>query len=102
MCFSLKEEREEDEGASRSPLGAKQGTLRECFGLRWTKKTATSVGRVETYCRHSLRVSYFIVIAMCFPLKRERGPKGGINISSGSGTGGFEGLLRIEVGQEDS
>ena len=31
--------------------------------------------------------------------KRERR---GINISSGSGAGDFEGLLRIEVGQEDS
>ncbi len=63
----LKEEREEDEGGSRSPLGAKQGTLRECFGLRWTKKITASTGRVETYCTHSLRVSDFIVIAMCFP-----------------------------------
>ena len=40
----LKEEREEDEGASRSPLGAKQEAFRDVFGLRWTKKTATSVG----------------------------------------------------------
>ncbi|ETK11949.1 hypothetical protein T235_12670 [Tannerella sp. oral taxon BU063 isolate Cell 8/11] len=36
-------------------------------------------------------------------MKRERGPKGGgIKISSGSGIGDFEGMLRIEVGQEDS
>ena len=40
---------------------------------------------------------------MCFPLKEEREEgEGGIKISSGSGTGDFEGLLRIEVGQEDS
>ena len=40
---------------------------------------------------------------MCFPLKEEREEgKGGIKISSGSGAGDFEGMLRIEVGQEDS
>ena len=40
---------------------------------------------------------------MCFPLKEEREEgKWGIKISSGSGTGDFEGMLRIEVGQEDS
>ena len=40
---------------------------------------------------------------MCFPLEEEREEgEGGIKISSGSGTGDFEGLLRIEVGQEDS
>ena len=44
MCFSLKEEREEGKGESISPLGAEQGTLRDCFGLRWTKKIAASVG----------------------------------------------------------
>ncbi|ETK08267.1 hypothetical protein T231_13610 [Tannerella sp. oral taxon BU063 isolate Cell 6/7/9] len=39
---------------------------------------------------------------MCFPLKEEREEgEGGINISSRSGTGDFEGLLRIEVDQED-
>jgi len=40
---------------------------------------------------------------MCFPLKEEREEgKGGIKISSGSGAGDFEGMLRIEVGQEVS
>ena len=45
MCFlPLKEERKENEGESISPLGAEQGTLRDCFGLRWAKKIAASVG----------------------------------------------------------
>ena len=40
---------------------------------------------------------------MCFPLKEEREEdEGGIKISSGNGTGDFEGLIRIEVGQEDN
>ena len=40
---------------------------------------------------------------MLSPLKEEREEgKGGIKISSGSGAGDFEGLLRIEVDQEDS
>ena len=40
---------------------------------------------------------------MCFPLKEEKEEgKRGIKISSGSGAGDFEGLLRIEVDQEDS
>ena len=34
--------------------------------------------------------------------KEERGGRRGIKISSGSGAGDFEGLIRIEVGQEDS
>ena len=38
MCLPLKEEREEDEGESISPLGAEQGTFKDCFGLRWTKR----------------------------------------------------------------
>ena len=33
---------------------------------------------------------------------RKRRERRVINISSGSGTGDFEGMLRIEVGQEDS
>ena len=39
---------------------------------------------------------------MCFSLEEGRKRRGrrGINISSGSGTGDFEGMLRIEVGQE--
>ena len=37
---------------------------------------------------------------MSFPLKEEREEdEGEINISSGSGTGDFEGLIWIEVGQ---
>lgn len=33
---------------------------------------------------------------------RKKEDEGGIKISSGSGAGDFEGMLRIEVGQEDS
>ena len=33
-----KEEREENEGESRSSLEAEQGTFKDCFGLRWTKR----------------------------------------------------------------
>ena len=50
MCFPLKEEREEGEGELISPLGAEQEAFRECFGLRWTKKIAASVGGGGTYC----------------------------------------------------
>ena len=39
----LREEREEGEGESISPLGAEQGTLRECFGLRWAKRRQLSL-----------------------------------------------------------
>ena len=55
---------------------------------------------VEERIVHALRVFGFYCHRYLLPLKRERGPKGGIKISSGSGTGGFEGLIRIEVGQE--
>ena len=44
-----------------------------------------------------------MLLSHVLPLKEEREEgEGGIKISSGSGTGDFEGLLRIEVGQEDS
>ena len=43
----------------------------------------------------------FIVIAICFPRRKRRGRRE-IKISSGSRTGDFERLIRIEVGQEDS
>ena len=43
MCFPLKEEREEGEGESISPLGAEQEALRECFGLRWAKEIALAL-----------------------------------------------------------
>ena len=77
--------------------------MRECIGLRWAKKIAASVGGRGTYCVHALRVFGFYCHRYLLPLKRERGLKGGgIKISSGSETGDFEGLLRIEVDQEDS
>ena len=50
---------------------------------------------------YALRVFGFYCHRYLRPLKRERGPKGGIKISSGSETGDFEGMLRIEVGQEE-
>ena len=42
-----------------------------------------------------------MLLSHLLPLKEEREEgEGGIKISSGSGAGGFEGMLRIEVDQE--
>ena len=44
-----------------------------------------------------------MLLSHLLPLKEEREEgEGGIKISSGSEIGDFEGMLRIEVGQEDS
>ena len=62
--LSLKEGGEENEGESRSPLGAEQEAFRECFGLRWTKKIASSVGAggahaIRLMCTRPLIISLF-------------------------------------------
>ena len=74
MCFPLKEEREEGEGESISPLGAEQEAFRECFGLRWAKRQLL-LSVVERIV-HALRVFGFYCHRYLLPLKRERRPKG--------------------------
>ena len=51
--FASLEEREEAEGASRSPLGAKQGTSRDCFGLRWPKEIALALSVLEEHMQYA-------------------------------------------------
>ena len=75
MCFPLKEEREEDEGESGSPLGAEQEAFRDVFGLRWAKKTATSVGG-GTYCIRSTCI-WILLSSLFASLEEREGAEGG-------------------------
>ena len=88
MCFSRRK-REEAEGASRSPLGAEQGTLRDCFGLRWAKKIAASVGG-GTYCTRSTCI-WILLSSLFASLEEREGAEGG---ESRSPLGAEQGTLR--------
>ena len=48
----LKEEREEDEGESGSPLGAEQEAFRDVFGLRWAKEIALALSVLEEHMQY--------------------------------------------------
>jgi hypothetical protein len=85
----LKEEREEAEGESRSPLGAEQEAFRDVFGLRWTKKIAASVGG-GTYCTRSTCI-WILLLSLFASLEEREGAEGG---ESRSPLGAEQGTLR--------
>ena len=65
LFASLEKRAGAEGGESRSPLGAEQGTLRECFGLRWAKRRqlplSVEEGRIaiRLMCPRTLITSLF-------------------------------------------
>ena len=98
LCASL-EGREEAEGKSISPLGAEREAFRDVFGLRWAKRRQLPLSVGEGRIAYTLYVYSILLLSPCAFLEgRKRRGRRVINISSGSGTGDFEGMHRIEVG----
>ena len=97
LCASLEGRKRRGEGESRSPLEAEQATLRDCFGLRWAKKIAASVGG-GTYCTRSTCI-WILLSSLFASLEEREGAEGGESRSPlGAKQGTLRGMLRIEVG----
>ncbi|ETK00567.1 hypothetical protein N425_14135 [Tannerella sp. oral taxon BU063 isolate Cell 2] len=70
MCFFLKEEREENEGESRSPLGAEQGDFEGMLRIEVGQETATSVGGGEGRIAIHLMCTRILIMPLHRPHKR--------------------------------
>ena len=89
MCFPLREEREEDEGGSRSLLEVIQKAFEGLIRIEVGQETAPSVGG-GTYCIRSTCI-WILLSSLFASLEKRAGAEGG---ESRSPLGAEQGTLR--------